>query len=197
VRPRRSRSVDKILAAAALAAAGFLAGCAAQPKAGLICPPVSLLSEANRATVYRPGPGRDLSDIEYEIQLAGFEGNCEYLAANKEDEKISKYREVNVYVRPRFRVTPGPALAGFRIPVNYFVAMPDFYPSPAGRADFSRTVDIPPSRTPVEFSDSEVAVNLPLDGNRVGGRTNVYLGLVLTEEQFRDNRGRTAGRLAR
>src|SRR5690606_17495433 len=137
----------------------LLGACADKPKAGLACPPVSILGDADRVTVYRPGPGRDLSDIAYEAQIVSFEGACTYIAANKDMEKASKYHEVTLSLRPRFRITPGPALAERRVTFSYFVAMPDFYPAPEGRADFSRTVDIPATRTPVELVDSEIQLD--------------------------------------
>jgi hypothetical protein len=173
----------------------LLGACATEPKVGLSCPPVSILPDANRMTIYRAGTGRDLSDIAYEAQLTSFEGNCAYVAANKEQEKANKYREVSLSLRPRFRVTPGPALTGQRVTLNYFVAMPAYYPNPEGRADFSRNIDIPPTRTPVEFTDSEIQIDIPLGESRSGGDTEIYLGFALTEEQLKQNRGRSGGRL--
>jgi len=196
VRPLSGRWAERFGLLAGLAGTVLLSGCSSQPKVGLACPPVSILTEANRMTVFRPGPGRDLSDIAYEAQITTFEGNCTYLAANKEQEKINKYQEVTLSLRPRFRVTPGPALTGQRITLNYFVAMPAYYPSPEGRADFARAIDIPPTRTPIEFTDTEIQINIPLGENRAGPSTEVYLGFALTEEQLKQNRGRSGVRLA-
>lgn len=145
--------------------------------------------------MYRPGPGRDLSDIAYEAQIVSFDGACTYIAANKDMEKASKYHEVTLSLRPRFRITPGPALAERRVTFSYFVAMPDFYPAPEGRADFSRTVDIPATRTPVELVDSEIQLDIPLEEGRSGAQTEVYLGFALTQEQLDQNRRGSGGRL--
>ena len=191
-RPSIGRRTALVLIAAS---AGLLGACADKPKAGLGCPPVSILSDTNRLTIYRAGPGRDLSDIAYEAQLVSFEGDCIYTADNKDMEKASKYREVTLNLRPRFRVTPGPALAAQRVTLDYFVAMPDFYPNSEGRADFSRAVDIPPTRTPIELVDSEIQLNIPLEEGRTGEQTEVYLGFALTEEQLQQNRRRSGGRL--
>ena len=98
-------------------------------------------------------------------------------------------------VRPRFRVVPGPALTGPRVALNYFVAMPEFYPNPEGRADFSREAEIPANRTPFELIDSDIQVTIPLDETRGGGSVPVYIGFILTEEQLQQNRLRTGGRL--
>jgi hypothetical protein len=173
----------------------LLGGCADKPKVGLSCPSVNILNDANRLTMYRAGPGRDLSDIAYEAQMTSFDGNCVYTAANKEQEKLNKYHEVTLNLRPHFRVTPGPALTGQRVTVNYFVAMPAYYPNAEGRADFSRAIDVPPARTPVDFTDAEIQITIPLGEDRSGASTEVFLGFALDEEQLKQNRGRSSGRL--
>ena len=180
-----------------MAGAGFLAACGSmfgQPK-GPTCPTVNILPDASRVTVYRTGPGRDLSDVAYEARVIGFDGDCLYKAANKDKEKDGKFTEVTLNVRPRFRVVPGPALTGSRVALNYFVAMPEFYPNPEGRADFSRDADVPANRTPFELVDSDIQVNIPLGEARAGESVPVYIGFILTEEQLQQNRRGTGGRL--
>ena len=43
------------------------------------CPTVRFLRDADKVTVYRPGSGRDITDILYEAKLEGFVGDCEYV----------------------------------------------------------------------------------------------------------------------
>ena len=186
------------VSAVVLASAGLLAACSGlfgKTAGAPDCPPVSVLEDAGRVTIYRPGQGRDISDIAYEARILGFQGDCSYSAANSEKQKEGKYTDVVVNVRPRFRVTPGPALSGPRVTLNYFVAMPAFYPNPEGRADFSQSAEIPPSRTPIDFTDSDIQVKIPLSETRLGSSVPVYLGFIMTEEQLEQNRRRTGGRL--
>ena len=162
------------------------------------CPTVSILEDANRITVYRPGPGRDIADIVYEARLLGVEGDCAYEIDKKAKTTVeTTYKAVTMMMRPRFIVTPGPALTGFSIPIHYFVAMPEFYPNPEGRADFSRNVETSSTRTQVDVTDANIEIRVPLNEKRRGESIGVFVGFVLTEDQLRENRSRASGRLFR
>lgn len=162
------------------------------------CPTASILEDANRITVYREGPGRDIADIVYEARLIGVEGDCSYEVDKKGKTTVeTTYKAVKLGLRPRFIITPGPALSGFKMTVNYFVAMPEFYPSPEGRADFSRTVETSAARTQVDVTDTNIEIRVPLNEKRRGESVQIFVGFVLTDEQLRENRSRTSGRLFR
>jgi hypothetical protein len=162
------------------------------------CPTISILEDANRVTVYRDGTGRDIADIMFEARLLGVEGDCSYEIDTKgKTATETTYKAVNVTLRPRFIVTPGPALSGFKMKVDYFVAMPQFYPSPEGRAEFSRTVETSPARTQVDVTDADVEIRIPLNEKRRGDGVTIFLGFTLTDEQLKENRSRSSGRLFR
>jgi hypothetical protein len=97
----------------------------------------------------------------------------------------------------RFLVTPGPALTGYKMPLNYFVSIPDFYPNPEGHAEFARDAETSATKTQVDITDANVDIRIPLNGKRRGDSITVYAGFVLTEDQLRENRSRGAGRLNR
>jgi len=189
-----------IIAALAIAA---LAGCSDTGIFGSKivapnCPTATILEDANRITVYRAGPGRDIADIVYEARLLGVEGDCSYEIDKKGKTTVeTTYKAVMLTLRPRFIVTPGPALEGYKIPIDYFVAIPQFYPNPEGRADFSRIVETSPARTQVDVTDASIEIRVPLNENRRGESVGVFLGFVLTDEQLRENRSRASGRLFR
>lgn len=162
------------------------------------CPTASVLPEANRITVYRPGPGRDIADIVYEARLMGVDGDCLYDIDKKGKTTVeTTYKAVNVNLRPRFVVTPGPALTGFSVPIDYFVAMPDFYPRPEGRAEFSRTVETSATKTQIDVTDANIEIRIPLNDKRRGDSVGIFVGFILSEEQLRENRARSSGRLFR
>jgi len=162
------------------------------------CPTATILEDANRITVYRPGTGRDIADIVYEARLLGVEGDCSYEIDKKgRTTTETTYKAVKMNMRPRFVVTPGPALTGFSMPVEYFVAMPEFYPKPEGRAEFSRSVETSPARTQVDVTDANIEISVPLNEKRRGEAIGVFIGFVLTDEQLRENRSRSSGRLFR
>ena len=67
------------------------------------CPKVRLLQDADKVTVYRPGPGRDITDILYEARLEGFSGDCEYVGDG------GVFHEVVLSLRAKFNLVRGPA----------------------------------------------------------------------------------------
>jgi hypothetical protein len=163
-----------------------------------VCPTASVLDEANRITVYRPGAGRDISDIVYEARLLGIDGDCKYDILQKSKNPAEQtYSAVTANLRAKIRVTPGPAMTGFKVPVTYFVAIPAFYPNPEGRSEFTREVETSAARTQVDVTDANIEIRIPLNAERRGESVAIYMGFVLTEEQLRENRTRTVGRIER
>jgi len=178
----------------------LLAGCSALSKKepGPACPTASVLEDANRITVYRPGPGRDIADIVYEARLISVEGDCSYqIDENAKSDAGPVYKSVSVNLRPRFIVTPGPAMSGYTATVNYFVAIPEFYPHPEGRSEFTAEVETSAARTQVDVTDSNIEISIPLNEKRRGDSVGIFVGFVLTDEQLRENRTRTSNRLFR
>lgn len=185
-----------------LTAAALLGGCSnpfsSKSAPPPVCPSATVLEEANRITVYRPGPGRDISDIAYEARLIGIDGDCSYEILNKSKVAAEQtYRAVTMNLRARIRVTPGPAMTGFKVPVTYFVGIPEFYPKPEGRSEFTREVETSAARTQVEITDANIEIRVPLNAQRRGESVSIFMGFVLTEEQLRENRTRATGRLDR
>jgi len=63
--------------AAALAGALLVAACA--DRAPLRpCPPVSVLKDTERAVMFRDGPGRDITDVRWEVAIASVDSKCTY-----------------------------------------------------------------------------------------------------------------------
>ena len=60
------------------------------------CPTVKLLRDADKVTVYRAGPGQDITDILYEAKLTGLSGDCEYVG------KDGVFQEVVISLRVEF-----------------------------------------------------------------------------------------------
>lgn len=146
------------------------------------CPKIQLLKDTDTITAYRPGPGRDITDIRYEADLQGFKGECEYIG-----EK-GVYSAVNIVLKVGFKVTRGPAEKSRFTDVSYFVAIPEFFPSPAGRNIFTTKVRFPKNRNTMQIIDDEVEISIPLNASRKGPGTKVYIGFQMTPEQLDFNR---------
>ena len=114
-RPWPRRCVPVIWArCAAAATAAALAGCALfdddpQPP----CPRVFVLAEAEEVLQFRSGPGRDLTDIQFEAEITGLKSGCEY-----QEEGF-----VDVGVTMSFALSRGPAAEGDVGHFEYFVAI--------------------------------------------------------------------------
>ena len=146
------------------------------------CPRIKLLKDADIITVYRPGSGRDITDIRYEAELKGFFGECDYVG------KSRVYSKVNLTLRISYDISRGPAERGNLIKVPYFIAIPKYYPRPEGRSEFVSTVKFIENRDNMVVVDDEIAISLPLGKGQTGPETNVYIGFVLTKDQLDFNR---------
>ena len=147
-------------------------------------PTVKLLQDADKVTVYRPGPGRDITDILYEAKLTGFTGECEYLGED------GIFQEVVVSVRAKFDLARGPADSRRIADLYYFVAVPEFFPAPEGKKQFERRVGFPKGRDNITFKDDFVEIRIPLTKDRKGPGSSVYIGFHLTQDQLKHNRRR-------
>lgn len=178
----------RYLAAAVLAlSATVLSACGSSNKSGprLTCPPVLLERSTADLTAFRPGPGRDLTDVLYEAQVTGYTGDC---ARGKGETTIS------VTLQPTFTINRGPAWSGSQGEgeITYFVAVPAYYPDPAGKQVFSIPFAFPSgTMSSVILRDEKVTLELPMPDTS-SRPPAIYIGFQLTPEQLDYNR--TSGR---
>ena len=148
------------------------------------CPTIKFLKDADKITAYKPGTGRDISDISYEAELTGFSGECEYFG----DDGI--YTSVTLTLQVSLDITLGPAEKTRRVKLNYFVAIPAFFPDPKGKSSFSRIVKFPRDRNSISFVDDVIEIAIPLNENRQGPGIKVFTGFELSKDQLEFNRQR-------
>lgn len=162
-------------AAAAVLGTLALAGCGSTEQAAAPdCPPVLILADAERFTQYRPGAGRDITDIEAEGEITGFKGACQLTKTGME-----------VTLAVSFAVQAGPADSDGVATFSYFVAVPAYYPEPQAKAVLPVKVGFPQGTTRVSFVDEEVTLTLP---DRGAAAPEIYIGFQLDDEQLRRNR---------
>ncbi|MEE2761501.1 MAG: hypothetical protein VYE18_08660 [Pseudomonadota bacterium] len=140
-------------------------------------------------TTFEIGPGQDISNVVFEAEIKGFKGECEY----KGD--FPDYTQVVLNLRVSFDLILGPAAQEREQSFDYFVAVPEFFPRTDGRSRFSASVNFPPRRNRVTFSDDPLEITIPLDENRKGPDTKVVISFALTREQLNYNRSNTKIRL--
>ena len=127
------------------------------------CPTVKLLRDADKVTVYRAGPGQDITDILYEAELTGLSGDCEYVG------KDGVFQEVVISLRVEFDLVRGPANSARIAVLKYFVAVPEFFPAPEGKRQFVKRVRFPPGRNNITVTDDFLEIRIPLTKGRTEG----------------------------
>lgn len=165
-------------------AAGILigaAGCGSDEKpVGPPCPNFLLLGNAGNMTKFRPGPGRDITDVEFRAKIENFRGTCAHTDAGIEAEFFIE-----------MSIERGPADSSRQAGFEYFVAIPKFHPQPAGKQTFPVRVSFGENQTRLIFRD-EISIEIPLGKGETAGDYDVYLGFQLTAEQLEFNRRRQA-----
>lgn len=175
---RRAAVLAGVLGAAVLPGA-----CSALEDTPPPCPEVRLLDEGQRLVRYRPGEGRDVTDMVAEARLVGYQGSCAYTDTG-----------VDLLLAPVFEVEKGPAADSDSATVPWFVALPAFHPDPAAKRLFRATVPFPDNTGRVRYREGQVRVVMPLDDpRRQGPEQTVYLGLQLSREQLDRQRRQRQG----
>lgn len=176
--PRSSVARCFTIAVPVLIAVAALAGC----NRGIVppCPPVRVDSATASVTKFKDGPGRDLADIEYQAEIVGFKGQCIY-----DDDEVEVRLDVD------FAVTGGPAAKAGSAPLYYFIAIPQFFPSPDGKRIMAINRKLPARPAAREtFTESDVRVAIPLKKDQAGAAFDVYVGFQPDAAQLEYNRAR-------
>jgi hypothetical protein len=171
---RASRLANLALPALIIALAGC--GLFEREKRPGACPRFLILGGAEEVTKFRPGPGRDVTDIAFRASVADFKGTCGY------DKNT-----VKVTLSVVFEVERGPAGATRDAAFQYFVAIPQFHPDPAGKQVFPITTRLEgsaPRLVPAEAID----ITIPVKDKQLGAEYEVYIGFQLTPEEIEWNR---------
>jgi len=143
------------------------------------CPPIRIDRAAATLTHFNPGGGRDLTDVALEAELTGFQGTCEY-----DDDD----RAVEVEVTLDFAAVLGPGARSRQQPIQYFVAVPRYFPNPVGKRVFEAVLTFPENTDRIRYVGETLQLRLPLDLGESGSAYPVYLGFQLTPEELEYNR---------
>jgi hypothetical protein len=160
-------------------AAFALAGCSNKPVPP--CPQVRVDSNTARYVKF-VDTSKDLTRIDHAIEMVGYDGQC----------KFGK-KGVDLTMDLVFDVVAGPASKGGKVPVSYFIAIPQFYPKPEGKRVMTLQAELPKTagaRTRVK--DSGVHVFIPLDRDEPGAAYDVYVGLQISDADAAYNESRRA-----
>ncbi|MDG2244430.1 MAG: hypothetical protein P8L66_13175 [Rhodospirillaceae bacterium] len=164
---------------AAVVAVLAVSGCALEPVPP--CPQIRIDSNTASLTKFEPGEGRDISDVEYQAEIVSFKGACKF-----DEDGVEAVMDVDMII------SGGPAVQPGDIEFYYFVAIPRFFPDPAGKSIFTRQHKLRSGGARQErITESNVRIFIPLDDRLTAAGYDIYLGFQLTDEQLRYNRSRS------
>jgi len=169
---------------AAIALAAVVSACSViNPQPQPPCPPVLVLKDASEMVRFRPGPGRDVTDVLFSASIVNFLATCAY---NRKRTEV----DINLFVD--FVVVRGPADQTRKAAFDYFVAIPHFHPAPQGKRVLPTGVQFEGNQTRLRYRD-RVELTIPLDPKRPRSEYSVYIGFQLTPEEIEANRKRRGG----
>lgn len=117
---RVARRVGAVALAAGLAgcgAADSLFSTAPTGASTAPCPRIAILADGADLTRFRPDAGRDLTAMQVDARITGFDARCDFAGRDR--------RALDVRVSPRFSAERGPAFEGRTADLPWFVAMTD------------------------------------------------------------------------
>ena len=151
------------------------------------CPEVVLLKHANSVTYFKPGAGRDITDVLATIAIVDFKGECEY---NR------KRTKAKITLNVAFDVRRGPADRSKAADFRYFVAIPKFHPAPQGKSIFPLQAKFRGNQTRLNLID-EVRLEIPLPPRPKIDEYLIYMGIQLTPQQLEYNQSQANRTLRR
>jgi hypothetical protein len=162
-----------------LATALILSGCAEmknriQGKEAPKCPTIRILADAAHQTKFRPGPGRDITDILYTLDIVDYQGSCGYR---------DKDTHVETAIKVMFDIDRGAANVQGLGEIQYFVAVEN-----RAKQVFQTKFKFQPSTPKLRQVDEEVSIDIPIRPGDTPQNTVIWLGLQLSPDELDYNR---------
>lgn len=166
---------------AILSLAVGLGGCdtvskALAKKSPVPCPDATIMKEASRIVAFRPGAGRDITDIRFEARLPRILVSCVY-------EKDM----VEVSTTVALVAARGPADKTRRAPIRYFVAVLDVKDRVVAKREFETVLEFPVNIDRGGTSE-DLVQRIPLAPGVRGGDYMIAVGFQLTRDELAYNR---------
>ena len=142
------------------------------------CPRVSVLGVAAKLVLFRPGPGRDLIDVEFEGEITPLGGGCNY---------VDRDRAIEMRLEFRIAALRGPAAVGPTVEFPYFVAIVGPDQAILAKQVFASPIEFEKNRRragALEQTDQTI----PLAEGQTGADFEILVGFQLTAAQLDYNR---------
>ncbi len=165
----------------AVAAMILLAGCGmfGGKKEQRACPRAGILKDADAVTKFRPGPGRDLTDVIYQAQLVNLKATCKY-----------GRKGVTVDMTLALAAERGPAIRTSKATLEYFVAITGPGGDILAKELFATPVTFPNNVTRARVAD-ELQQIIPLRRGASAANHRIIVGFQLQRAELEYNRQRS------
>jgi len=144
------------------------------------CPRIVKVGDAATLTRFQGG-GRDVKDVAFEAQVGEVASGCTYVT-------VDTHTSINTTMRVQLIASRGPALQQDEAKFEYWVAVARIGGEILTRDAFDVEVDLSGNITRAQSVD-ELQPSIPLRSGEAGDNYVIYVGLVLTPEEVRYNRG--------
>ena len=170
-------------AGGALLATGLLialAGCNPFADEPPPCPRVSILKEARLLTLYGDGPGREASDVAFDLELRNVSSDCDYDLGDRGGS-------VEVTFALPIRAARGPAAESDRVSVPFFVALTDPSRQVVAKEVFTAEIAFEADSASARTVE-EIEQWIPLGPGEFGVAYETLVGFQLTQDQLEESR---------
>ena len=160
---------------------GLLAACGTNPfeEAPVPACPAAYLPKDTAKLVQFNGTGKDLTDVVFEAELNGYDGDCGYDL----DDGV-----LNVIISPVITGELGPVAQNRSASFKYFVALRDPDGKFVQKSVFDVNMPFPENLNLARYRDEQVTLNVPLADVWAGPDFEIYMGFQLSADQLEYNR---------
>jgi hypothetical protein len=146
------------------------------------CPSVSILSNAERLTIFKPGDGRDIIDIRAELLIDDFIASC-----FDEVDIVTGKGQVRVDLSFGFTASRGAANQDGILELSYFITILDADKSVLRKSVFNIKTVFDGNRYRIIWYDEPVNLTIPINPPKKGSDYLIYIGFQLSPEQLKYN----------
>ncbi len=147
------------------------------------CPNIVIVKDTAELTKFRPGPGRDLTDVVLDARIDRFDGECE---TDLEDDRSGK---VEVDLQLIFEATRGPANDTRTGEFRYYVAIANRGGAILAKKVFATEFEFEGNRNRIGAVE-ELTQEIPLRPGELGEDFDIFIGFQLNPEQLDYNRAK-------
>lgn len=172
------RFVPLVAAAAVLVALGACTSREEKNRQQGFCPKGFTVGDAASLTRFKPGPGRDPTDVQFRAQVVKVESSCDFDKSG-----------VDIATKVTIGVLEGPAAINRRANVGYFVAIIDPSRKVVARQEFAADFTFEGNHNRLA-SVEELSERLPGVNTTNAQDYQIAVGLLVSPDELQYNRAR-------